>query len=420
MGIATVAVYSDPDRRSRHPGEADVAVPLGGSSAAESYLDIDKLLDAARHAGADAVHPGYGFLGGERGVRGACLAAGLVWVGPPPSAIDAMARKVEAKRLMGEAGVPLLPGATVSGDGPDLWLQEAEAVGYPLIVKASAGGGGKGMRRVDAPGELADAVQAGRREADSAFGDPVVFLEALLAHPRHVEVQVFGDEHGNVVQLLERDCSLQRRHQKVIEEARAPGIPPALIEGLHHAAVQAATAIGYVNAGTVEFLVSEDRVFFLEMNTRLQVEHAVTEEILGIDMVRLQLQVAAGEPLGLLQSDITASGHSIEARLYAEDPANDFLPSVGTLHRFAYRETPGVRWDAGVVSGSEVSPFYDPMLAKVIAHARTRRRPVALADALRALHVHGVTTNRDSLVTTLSARGVSRRRGQHRILRHPS
>ncbi|MET0887283.1 MAG: biotin carboxylase N-terminal domain-containing protein [Mycetocola sp.] len=403
MGIGTVAVYSDPDRGSRHARAADVAVALGGDSAADSYLCIDKLLDAAARAGADAVHPGYGFLSENAEFASACIDAGLVWIGPPPAAIASMARKVEAKELMGAAGVPLLPSATTEGDDSQVWLAAAARVGYPLLVKASAGGGGKGMRRVNDASALADAVSSGRREAEASFGDPTVFLERLLERPRHVEVQVLADSHGNVVHFFERDCSLQRRHQKVVEEARAPGLSDAIAVSLGQAAVRAASAVGYENAGTVEFLLDGGDHFFLEMNTRLQVEHPVTEEVCGIDLVRLQLEVAAGRALGISQDEIVATGHAIEARLYAEDPAREFLPSVGTVHRFMHPDLPGVRWDSGIESGSHVSPYYDPMLAKVIAHASTREEAADwLAVALRALQVHGVTTNRDSLVATLT------------------
>jgi len=404
LGVATVAVYSEPDRMSPHAREADVAVPLGGSSSTESYLDVAKILDAATRAGADAVHPGYGFLAENAEFAEACLDAGLVWIGPPPAAIRAMARKVEAKELAASAGVPLLPSAAVDGDDPGAWATAADAVGYPLLVKASSGGGGKGMRRVDRASDLAEAVRAGRREAASSFGDSTVFLERYLDAPRHVEVQVLADKHGNVVHLFERDCSLQRRHQKVVEEAPAPALGEELRRRLHDAAVGLTRAIAYENAGTIEFLVSGDELFFLEMNTRLQVEHPVTEAITGLDLVRLQLLVADGEPLPFDQAGVRANGHAVEVRLYAEDPSHDYLPSVGTLTAFRPGATSGIRWDTGVESGSVVSPHYDPMLAKVIAHAATRREAVRrLARALRELEVTGLTTNRDSLVATLES-----------------
>ncbi|HKE75317.1 MAG TPA: biotin carboxylase N-terminal domain-containing protein [Acidimicrobiales bacterium] len=404
LGISTVAVYSDPDRSSPYVADADVAVPLGGTSSAESYLDVYKVLAAAARAGADAVHPGYGFLAENAEFAQACVDAGLVWIGPPPPAIRAMARKVEAKDLAAAAGVPLLPSATVAGDDEAAWVEAAAGVGYPLLVKASSGGGGKGMRRVDDVAGLADAVRAGRREAASSFGDPTVFIERYLDSPHHVEVQVLADRHGNVVHLCERDCSVQRRHQKVVEEAPAPGLGDDLRRRLHDAAIALTRAIAYENAGTIEFLVAGDDLFFLEMNTRLQVEHPVTEAILGLDIVRLQLLIADGGRLPFSQEDVRSDGHAVEVRLYAEDPRRDFLPSVGTLVEFRPGATPGIRWDTGVERGSTVTPHYDPMLAKVIAHAPTRTEAARrLARALRGLVVAGVDTNRDALVATLES-----------------
>jgi acetyl/propionyl-CoA carboxylase alpha subunit len=410
MGLSTVAVYSDSDAAALHAHDADVAVALGGVTAVESYLDIAKVIGAAERSGADAVHPGYGFLSENADFARAVLDADLTWIGPPPAAMDAMARKIEAKATVAEAGVPLVPGAQLTGDDEAAWVAAAADVGYPLLVKASAGGGGKGMRRVDEPDELAEAVRGARREAASSFGDPTVFVERCLLHARHVEVQVFGDHHGTIVHLGERDCSVQRRHQKVLEEAPAPALTDGLRSALHEAAVAAARAIGYVNAGTVEFLVDGDDFYFLEMNTRLQVEHPVTEAVWGLDLVHLQLVVAAGAALHSALANVQPSirrepqGHAVEARLYAEDPAAGYLPSTGELLTFEPPDLPGVRWDVGVASGSEVSPWFDPMLGKVIAHAPNRREAsLLLARALRGLRVHGITTNRDQLVAVLES-----------------
>jgi acetyl/propionyl-CoA carboxylase alpha subunit len=410
MGLSTVAVYSDSDAGSLHVQDADVAVALGGVTAAESYLDIAKVIDAAERSGADAIHPGYGFLSENADFARAVLDTGLAWVGPPPEAMDAMARKIEAKATVAAAGVPLVPGAELAGDDEAAWAGAAAEVGYPLLVKASAGGGGKGMRRVDRASDLADAVRGARREAASSFGDPTVFVERCLLRARHVEVQVFGDHHGTIVHLGERDCSVQRRHQKVLEEAPAPQLGEGLRSALHEGAVAAARAIGYVNAGTVEFLVDGHDFYFLEMNTRLQVEHPVTEAVWGLDLVRLQLVVAAGAALHSVLANVQPSirrephGHAVEARLYAEDPANDYLPSTGTLITFDPPDVASVRWDLGVASGSGVSPWFDPMLGKVIAHAPNRREAtLLLARALRGLRVHGITTNRDQLVAVLES-----------------
>jgi propionyl-CoA carboxylase alpha chain len=404
MGISTAAVYSDPDRMALHVRDADVAVPLEGTSSAESYLDIDKVLDAARATGSDAVHPGYGFLAENATFAERCIEAGLIWIGPPPTAMRAMALKVGAKSLAAAAGVPLLPGAEVVGDDPGEWARAAADVGYPLLVKASAGGGGKGMRLVESPDDLRDAVRAARREAASSFGDPTVFVERYLKAPRHVEVQVLADQRGSVVHLFDRDCSLQRRHQKVIEEAPAPGLPAELRRRMQTAAVALSAAISYVGVGTLEFLVAGDEFYFLEMNTRLQVEHPVTEQITGLDLVRLQIQVADGLPLPFAQEEVRAQGHAVEVRLYAEDPAHDFLPSVGTIEHFEPPAADGIRWESGVGSGSEVSPHYDPMLAKVIATAPFRDEAAfALAGNLRHTQITGLRTNRDFLVACLES-----------------
>lgn len=401
-GITCIAVYSDPDADAPFVTEADLAVALGGNTSTESYLDSAKVLAAAAAAGADAVHPGYGFLSENAAFAEAVIDAGLIWVGPAPESIAAMAEKVPAKRLVAAAGVPLVPGAELPADVTDADLVAAgDSVGYPLMVKASAGGGGKGMRVVTLASELSEAVAAARREAASAFGDPTVFLERFLPTARHVEVQVFGDQHGNVGHLFERECSIQRRHQKVVEEAPAANLDPAVRNGLHTAAVAAAKAINYLGAGTVEFLVDGHDYYFLEMNTRLQVEHPVTEEITGVDLVGWQLDVAEGRALTDWPSEPT--GHAIEVRLYAEDARNDDLPSTGELRVFDVDDA-RIRVDTGVTSGSVVSPYYDPMLAKVIAHGESRRVAAArLSAGLRTARIHGVTTNREMLVSIVES-----------------
>ncbi len=394
LGLRCVAVYADADADAPFVGDADQAIRLAGG-----YLDIPEIVDAARRCGADAVHPGYGFLSENAGFAIAVLAAGLVWVGPPPEVIEVMGDKLAAKRAAVEAGVPTLP----SSDDPT----EDGAVGYPLLVKAAAGGGGKGMRVVEAPGGLAEAVAAARREAAGAFGDDRVFLERYVARSRHLEIQILGDHHGGLVHLGERECSVQRRHQKIIEESPSPVVDPALRLAMGDAALTLARAIGYRSAGTVEFLFDEERreFFFLEVNTRLQVEHPVTEEVTGIDLVAEQLRLAAGEPLGYTQDDVTFTGHAIEARLYAEDPDAGFLPATGTLRAFAPAAAPAVRWDSGVEVGSVVGVDFDPMLAKVVAHAPSRSAAAGrLALALERLHLGGVTTNRDFLAATLRHR----------------
>ena len=398
MGIGTVAVYSDPDAGAPYVAEADAAVHLPGATPASTYLRGDLIIEAAQRAGADAIHPGYGFLSEDASFARAVVEAGLTWIGPPPEAVEAMGSKLTAKELMAKAGVPTLPGGEVD---PVTAHSVAERIGYPVLVKAAYGGGGRGMRVVRSEDELADVVHAARREAEAAFGDGTVFLEWYVDRPKHVEVQVMADTHGNVVALFERDCSLQRRHQKVIEEAPSPAVDEALRARLSEAAVAAARAVGYVGAGTVEFVVDEDgEPAFLEMNTRLQVEHPVTEMITGLDLVRLQLLVAQGQPL---PPEVLAPrfwGHAVEARLYAEDVPAGYLPAVGTVELFEV--PPGVRVDSGVETGSVVSPYYDAMLAKVIAHAPTREEACArLAAALERTKVHGVTTNRDLLVRVL-------------------
>jgi propionyl-CoA carboxylase alpha chain len=401
MGIATVAVYSEPDRHAPFVREADEGVALGGSSAGESYLRIESVVEAALRTGADAVHPGYGFLAENAAFARAVLEAGLVWIGPSPEAIAAMGSKLESKRLVEASGVATLPSVDLT-DLDDTAIREAaESVGYPVLVKASAGGGGKGMRIVRGPDALLDDVRGAEREAASAFGDGTVFLERYLDAPRHIEIQVFGDRHGNVVSLFERECSIQRRHQKIIEESPSPAIDEDLRLRMGEAAVAAARTVDYVGAGTVEFLFQDGEFFFLEMNTRLQVEHPVTEEITGLDLVRLQLLVAEGEPLPPEAMEPEAFGHAVEVRIYAEDPRNGFLPATGTVSRFRFADEV-VRVDSGVEDGSEVTPHYDPMIAKVIAWGPTRHEAAArLAAELRHAELHGVTTNRDLLVRIL-------------------
>jgi acyl-CoA carboxylase subunit alpha len=407
MGIATVAVYSEPDAGEPFVAAADEAVALGGATPGQSYLRMEAILGAASATGADAVHPGYGFLAENADFAAACAAAGLTFVGPPPAVMAAMGSKLAARELMAAAGVPVVPGADVRNTSDDAGLLAAAAgVGYPVLVKASAGGGGKGMRVVTRPDGLLEAVAAARREAASAFGDDTVFLERYVEAPRHVEVQIFGDSHGQVVSVFERECSIQRRHQKIIEESPSPAVDEGLRSRLCAAAVNAGRAAGYVGAGTVEFLLTPDQeFFFLEVNARLQVEHPVTEMVTGLDLVRLQLLVAEGHPLPAEARTAALSGHAIEARVYAEDPEADFLPAPGRLHRFRVEAADGVRVESGVGDSSVVSPNYDPMLAKVIAWAPTREEAARrLAATLARAHIHGVTTNRDLLV---------------RILRHP-
>ncbi|MGU3496453.1 acetyl-CoA carboxylase biotin carboxylase subunit [Xanthobacteraceae bacterium A53D] len=399
MGIATVAVYSQADARALHVEMADEAWPIGPAPARESYLRIDAILDAAKKSGADAIHPGYGFLSENAEFADACAKAGLIFVGPPASAIRAMGSKSAAKGLMEKAGVPLVPGYHGTDQDPGLLAREADRIGYPVLIKASAGGGGKGMKVVNAASEFPDALASAQREARSAFGDDRVLIEKYLTRPRHIEVQVFADAQGNAVYLHERDCSIQRRHQKVVEEAPAPGLSADRRAAMGKAAVDAAKAVGYVGAGTVEFIAEGDGFFFMEMNTRLQVEHPVTEAITGQDLVEWQLRVARGEPLPLTQAAIPLKGHAIEVRLYAEDPQRDFLPQVGRLdHLRLPTEVPGVRVDAGVRAGDTVSIHYDPMIAKIIAAGADRAEAVGrLQAALAATEVVGLATNRTFL-----------------------
>ena len=408
LGVRTVAVYSEADASAPHVAEADEAVLIGPPPARESYLKADAILAAAKQTGAAAIHPGYGFLSENAEFAEAVIAAGLVWIGPPPAAIRAMGLKDAAKRLMADAGVPTTPGYLGDDQSPEVLAREAAAIGWPVLIKAVAGGGGKGMRRVDRAEDFSATLDAARREATSAFGDDRVLLERYANHPRHIEVQVFGDTQGNVVHLFERDCSLQRRHQKVVEEAPAPGMDAATRADLCAAAVRAAKAVNYVGAGTIEFIADAseglraDRIWFMEMNTRLQVEHPVTEAITGLDLVEWQLRVASGEPLPLTQDDIEMRGHAIEARLYAEDPAKGFLPSIGRLDEFSIGDL-DVRIDSGVEAGGEIGPFYDPMIAKLIAHEATRDAAVErLAFACGSTEVWPVKTNAGFLTRILT------------------
>ncbi|WPZ03874.1 acetyl/propionyl/methylcrotonyl-CoA carboxylase subunit alpha [Blastomonas marina] len=408
MGIATVAVYSDADANALHVRSADEAVHIGPSPAAESYLVGDKIIAAAKQTGADAIHPGYGFLSENAGFAQAVIDAGLAWVGPKPSSIEAMGLKDAAKKLMREAGVPVTPGYEGEDQSVERLQKEADAIGYPVLIKAVAGGGGKGMRKVDAAKDFAAALESCRREAKASFSNDEVLLEKWITSPRHIEVQVFGDSHGNVVHLFERDCSLQRRHQKVIEEAPAPGMDEATREEICAAAVRAAKAVDYEGAGTIEFIADAseglraDRIFFMEMNTRLQVEHPVTEEITGVDLVEWQLRVAGGEPIPLEQDQLSINGHSVEARLYAEDPTTGFLPSTGKLDLLELDEGLA-RIETGVEQGDQVSPHYDPMIAKIVTWGEDRDDAMLqLATALHAVRVWPVRTNAAFLLACLN------------------
>jgi 3-methylcrotonyl-CoA carboxylase alpha subunit len=409
MGIRTVAVYSDADAKALHVRQADEAVHIGPSPARESYLVGEKIIAAAKATGAEAIHPGYGFLSENADFAEAVIDAGLVWVGPRPDSIRAMGLKDAAKKLMDEAGVPTTPGYLGGDQDPARLQAEADKIGYPVLIKAVAGGGGKGMRRVNASAEFAEMLLSCKREATSSFGDDRVLIEKYIERPRHIEVQVFGDSHGNVVHLFERDCSLQRRHQKVIEEAPAPGMGEATREAVCAAAVKAAKAVDYVGAGTIEFIADAseglraDRIWFMEMNTRLQVEHPVTEEITGQDLVEWQLRVASGEPLPKRQDELAINGWAIEARLYAEDPSKGFLPSTGRLDYFDIGEWHVARIETGVALGSEISPFYDPMIAKIIAHGSTRDQAArALRTACHNTIVAPVKTNAAFLANCLA------------------
>jgi len=406
MGIRTVAVYSDADAKALHVRMADEAVHIGPSPARESYLDGDKIIAAAKATKSQAIHPGYGFLSENADLAEAVIKAGLIWVGPKPDSIRAMGLKDAAKKLMADAGVPVTPGYLGEDQDPKQLKKEADAIGYPVLIKAVAGGGGKGMRRVDAAQDFQDSLESCKREAASSFGDDRVLIEKYILSPRHIEVQVFGDAHGNVVHLFERDCSLQRRHQKVIEEAPAPGMDDATREAVCSAAVRAAKAVNYEGAGTIEFIADAskglraDRIWFMEMNTRLQVEHPVTEEITGQDLVEWQLRVASGEKLPRKQEQLSINGHAIEARLYAEDPARGFLPSVGRLEHFDLGDEG--RIETGVEEGDAISPFYDPMIAKLVARGDDRAEAIGeLVAVLDEVEVWPVHTNAGFLFNAL-------------------
>ena len=392
LGLRTIAVYSDADADALHVTMADEAHRIGPAPARQSYLRADIILDIARRSGAEAIHPGYGFLSENADFAEACQEAGVIFVGPPASAIRAMGGKSEAKALMQQAGVPLVPGYHGEAQDYPTLSAAADGIGYPVLIKASAGGGGKGMRVVTEPAALEAAIAGAKREAASSFGDDRVLIERYLTRPRHIEIQVFADTHGNTIHLFERDCSVQRRHQKVIEEAPAPGMTTEMRTAMGDAAIAAARAVGYVGAGTVEFIVADDRFAFMEMNTRLQVEHPVTEAITGLDLVEWQLRVAAGEPLPKTQGQLAITGHAFEARLYAEDPQRDFLPSIGRLAHLALPDD--IRIDAGVREGDSIGPDYDPMIAKLIVHAPDRATALRrLAMALGRCAVVGVQTN---------------------------
>ena len=408
LGIQTVAVYSDADAQAKHVAACDEAVHIGGNAPKDSYLRWERILDAAQQTGAQAIHPGYGFLSENEDFANACAQAGLAFIGPPASAIRAMGLKAESKQLMEKAGVPLVPGYHGSDQNPELLQSEADRIGYPVLIKASAGGGGKGMRLVEKREDFAAALASCQREAINSFGNDAVLIEKYVLRPRHIEIQVFGDTQGNVVYLFERDCSVQRRHQKVLEEAPAPGMTPALRAKMGEAAVAAARAVGYVGAGTVEFIVEQPggydqpeamQFYFMEINTRLQVEHPVTEAITGEDLVEWQLRVAAGQPLPKRQDELQIIGHAIEARICAENPDNGFLPATGTLH--VYRKPAcssfaisDVRVDDGVREGDAISPFYDSMIAKLIVHGDTREQALARLDAaLAQTQIVGLSSN---------------------------
>jgi len=405
LGLRTIAVYSDADARAQHVALADEAHRIGPTPARESYLKIEAILEAVRRSDADAIHPGYGFLSENPVFAEACGTAGLTFIGPPAAAIRAMGSKSAAKDLMARARVPLVPGYHGADQEPATLARTAEEIGYPVLVKASAGGGGRGMRVVDDAKKLADALASARREAEAAFGDPRLLIEKYLARPRHIEMQVFADSHGSCIHLFERDCSIQRRYQKVVEEAPAPGMTPARRAAMGAAAVAAARAVGYVGAGTVEFIApadSADAFYFMEMNTRLQVEHPVTEAITGLDLVEWQIRVADGEPLPLTQDAVQVRGHAIEVRLYAEDPRRDFLPQPGRLEHVRFPDGAGVRVDTGVRSGDVVPHAYDPMIAKLIAWGETRDAAIArLGRALAQTEIAGVRTNRALLAAVI-------------------
>ncbi len=431
MGVRTVAVYSDADAKSLHVAMADEAVHIGASPVGESYLRGDKIVAAALATGAEAIHPGYGFLSENPDFVDQVVAAGLIFIGPSAASIRAMGLKDAAKRLMEKAGVPVVPGYHGEAQEIVLLASKAREIGYPVLIKARAGGGGKGMRRVDHPDDFSEALSGARREAKAAFGDDRVLVEKYVDKPRHIEVQVFGDNFGNAVHLYERDCSAQRRHQKVIEEAPAPGMTPALRKAMTDAAVKAAKAINYSGAGTIEFIVDAsqglkaDRFWFMEMNTRLQVEHPVTEMVTGTDLVEWQLRVATGEKLPKTQSEIALAGHAFEARIYAEDAARGFLPATGTLHHLKFPdaapEGATMRIETGVRAGDAISPFYDPMIAKLVVHGKDRQTALdALGTALSQTEIAGSTVNTAFLAALAADRGFFGRRCRYRPDRQAS
>ena len=424
LGLRTIAVYSEADANALHVRLCDEAHPIGPAPAQDSYLSIEKLIDVARRTRAECIHPGYGFLSENAGFAEACAKAGIVFVGPPPSAIRAMGLKDRAKALMEKAGVAVVPGYHGDRQEPAFLKQKAYEIGYPVLIKAIAGGGGKGMRKVEKHAEFEAALEAAQREATSAFGEARVLLEKYVTSPRHIEIQVMADAHGNAIHLNERDCSLQRRHQKVIEEAPAPGMTPDMRAAIGAAAVKAAKAVGYTGAGTVEFIADgagklrPDGFWFMEMNTRLQVEHPVTEAITGLDLVELQFRVAAGEALPLAQDEVPLNGHAIEARLYAEDPERGFLPSTGRLVALKLPEGEGIRVDTGVETGSDITAFYDPMIAKLIAHGATREQALArLGGRTRAHDRRWSALERCVLGRALPRQGIPCRGCRHRFHR---
>ncbi len=395
LGVETVAVYSDADRKALHVTEADMAYGIGAAPSAESYLVIDKIINVARRSGAEAIHPGYGFLSERSAFAQRCAEAGIVFIGPPASAIEKMGDKVEARKLMMSAGVPVVPGSDGTLDSESEVVAGCQRIGFPIMLKAAAGGGGKGMRLVQRAEDLTSALRAVRSEARSSFGDDRLYVERFVDKPRHVEIQVMADRHGNCVHVYERECSVQRRHQKVIEESPSPAVTPQIREEMGRVAVRAAQAVDYVGAGTVEFLVdSQRRFYFLEMNTRIQVEHPITEMVTGIDLVKAQIEVAAGLPLAFRQEDIGQRGHAIECRIYAEDPSQNFMPSPGTVGPIQVPGGPGIRNDGGVHQGYEVSVYYDPIISKLVAWGATREEAIdRMLRALAEYRVQGLVTN---------------------------
>ena len=403
MGISTAAIYSDPDRDVPFVRDADVAAYIGPPLTGSSFLAIDKIIDIVHRVGADAVHPGYGFLAENADFAQACADAGIIFIGPSPESIRRMGSKIAAKEIAAAAGVPTIPGFAVAALSAKALAARVEEIGYPVLIKASAGGGGKGMRVVREPGHLQQSLEAARRESKASFGDDTLLIERYIDAPRHIEIQILGDTHGGLVHCFERECSIQRRYQKIIEESPSPVVDTEMRARMGAAATAVARAIGYHSAGTVEFVVDQEgRFYFLEVNTRLQVEHPVTEEVTGLDLVRLQIEIAEGRRLPFRQEDLALSGHAIECRIYAEDPLNDFLPSIGTVACWEPEPLPGLRYESGVVTGSEVTIHYDPMLAKVIAHGADRGEAIRrLAAALARLRVHGVRTNVPYLIHVL-------------------